>query len=507
MSYDVAIIGSGLGGLVCGALLSRNGYRVAVFEKNKQIGGCLQTYVRNKVIFDSGVHYIGALGEGRNLEKIFRYLGIMDKLKLQRLDMDGFDRIAFNGDPTEYRIAQGYDNFIAQLLKEFPGERKALQDYCHAMQDVCRRFPLYNLRTGSFAEKQEVMNIDCSTFLKQLTSNERLQNVLAGNNMLYAGVRDKTPFYVHALVVNSYIEDSWKCVDGGSQIGKWLARTILENGGKIYRDTMVQQIVGEGNKVDHITLVNGQQVKANYFISNLHPSQTMAMTESDLIRGAYRARINTLENAIAPFVLNIVLKPNTFPYLNYNYYYHQTDDAWEGIDYTADTWPLTYSLFAAASSRHMPYTDSLSILTYMRYDEVARWQHTFNTTSQEQHRGDDYETFKREKSERLLDVVEQKFPGLRNSIATCYAATPLSFRDYLGTADGSLYGVQKDYKDALKTMITQRTKLTNLYLTGQNLNLHGILGVTISAVMTCGEILGLDWLLEQINKNDPSYIP
>ncbi|HEY8915657.1 MAG TPA: NAD(P)-binding protein, partial [Chitinophaga sp.] len=39
MSYDVAIIGSGLGGLVCGALLSRNGYRVAVFEKNKQIGG------------------------------------------------------------------------------------------------------------------------------------------------------------------------------------------------------------------------------------------------------------------------------------------------------------------------------------------------------------------------------------------------------------------------------------------------------------------------------------
>ncbi|WP_254640288.1 NAD(P)-binding protein, partial [Chitinophaga sp. GbtcB8] len=68
--------------MVCGALLSRNGYRVAGFEKNKQIGGCLQTYVRNKVIFASGVHYIGALGEGRNLVKIFRYLGSMGKLKL-----------------------------------------------------------------------------------------------------------------------------------------------------------------------------------------------------------------------------------------------------------------------------------------------------------------------------------------------------------------------------------------------------------------------------------------
>jgi all-trans-retinol 13,14-reductase len=471
-----------------------------VFEKNKQIGGCLQTYVRNRVIFDSGVHYIGGLGEGRALNRIFHYLGIMDKLKLQRMDIDGFDHIAFAGDANTYRMAQGYDNFIQQLLKSFPGEKKALEDYCHTLKDICRRFPLYNLRTGSFAEKQEVMNTDASSFFKQLTGNERLQNVLAGNNMLYAGMRDKTPFYVHALVVNSYIEDSWKCVDGGSQIGKWLGRAILENGGKIYRDTPVQQIIGEGNKVDHIRLENGQQVKAAHYISNLHPSQTMAITESELIRMAYRSRISTLENVIAPFVLNIVLKPNSFPYLNYNYYYHHTPDAWAGVDYTAGNWPLTYSLFAAASSRHMPYTDNLSVLTYMRYDEVAPWQHTFNTTSREQHRGDDYEAFKRQKSEQLLDVIECRFPGLRNSIANYYAATPLSFRDYLGTTDGSLYGVQKDYKDALKTIINPRTKLSNLYLTGQNLNLHGILGVTISAVMTCGEILGLEWLIDQINE-------
>ncbi|GAA0541283.1 phytoene desaturase family protein [Chitinophaga japonensis] len=500
MNYDIAIIGSGLGGLVCGAMLSRNGYRVAIFEKNKQIGGSLQTYARNKAIIDSGVHYIGGLGEGRTLNRIFRYLGIIDKLKLQRLDMDGFDHIAFAGHEKVYRLAQGYDNFIGQLLKEFPGERSALEAYCHTMKDVCSRFPLYNLRTGSYAEKQEVLNINASGFFRQLTSDERLQQVLAGNNLLYAGVPDKTPFYVHALVVNSYIEDAWKCVDGGSQIGKWLARGIMEKGGVIFRNTAVRQIIGEGNRVDHIVLDNGQQVRATHYISNLHPTQTMDMTESELIRSAYRSRISTLENAIAPFVLNIVLKPGTFPYLNYNYYYHQTDDAWAGTSYREDNWPLTYGLFASASSRHMPYTDSLSVLTYMHYREVGPWQHTFNTTSLEQPRGADYDAFKRRKAERLLDVVEQRFPGLRNCIDTCYTATPLSFRDYLGTADGSMYGVQKDYKDALKTMITHRTKLSNLYLTGQNLNLHGILGVTISAVMTCGEILGLDWLVEEINK-------
>lgn len=502
MQYDVAIIGSGLGGLVCGALLSRNGYRVVIFEKNKQIGGCLQTYARDKAVIDSGVHYIGGLGEGKNLYKIFRYLGIIDKLKLQRLDMDGFDHIAFGNDPKVYRMAQGYDNFLQQMLKEFPEERRALEEYCHAMKDVCRRFPLYNLRTGDYSEKQEVLNMNASGFIKQLTANERLQNVLAGNNLLYAGVRDKTPFYVHALVVNSYIEDAWKCVDGGSQIGKWLARAITEKGGIIYRNMPVKQIIGEGNRVSHLLLEDGRQVKATHYISNLHPHQTMEMTESDLIRNAFRSRISGLENAIAPFVLNIVLKPGAFHYLNYNYYYHHTGDAWAGTEYTEENWPLTYGLFASASSKHMPYTDTLSVLTYMRYQEVAPWQHTFNTTSQEQPRGEDYEAFKKNKAERLLDVIERDFPGLRNSIQSYYSATPLSFRDYLGTADGSMYGIQKDYKDALKTMIPQRTRLSNLYLTGQNLNLHGILGVTISAVMTSGEILGLEWLLEQINRND-----
>ena len=84
--FDVLIIGTGMGGLVCGNILSREGYSVCMVEKNKQIGGCLQIYVRDKVIFDSGVHYIGALDKGQNLYQIFKWLGLMDKLKLEKMD-------------------------------------------------------------------------------------------------------------------------------------------------------------------------------------------------------------------------------------------------------------------------------------------------------------------------------------------------------------------------------------------------------------------------------------
>jgi all-trans-retinol 13,14-reductase len=68
----------------------------------------------------------------------------------------------------------------------------------------------------------------------------------------------------------------------------------------------------------------------------------------------------------------------------------------------------------------------------------------------------------------------------------------------MGTDDGSIYGVVKDVTEPFKTSISVRTKLPNLLLTGQNVNLHGILGVTVSAVLTCGEVLGIQSLIEKI---------
>lgn len=84
--YDVVIIGSGLGGLVSAVILASEGYRVCVLEKNNQYGGNLQTFVRDKSIFDTGVHYIGGLDKGENLYQYFNYLGIMQNLKLKKFE-------------------------------------------------------------------------------------------------------------------------------------------------------------------------------------------------------------------------------------------------------------------------------------------------------------------------------------------------------------------------------------------------------------------------------------
>ena len=65
-----------------------------------------------------------------------------------------------------------------------------------------------------------------------------------------------------------------------------------------------------------------------------------------------------------------------------------------------------------------------------------------------------------------------------------------------------MYGYVKDVNDPLKAFISARTKIPNLYFTGQSLNMHGILGVTISGVVTCSEILGGEYLINKIAKGD-----
>ncbi|MEJ7769688.1 MAG: all-trans-retinol 13,14-reductase, partial [Chitinophagaceae bacterium] len=172
--------------------------------------------------------------------------------------------------------------------------------------------------------------------------------------------------------------------------------------------------------------------------------------------------------------------------------------AWSIADYTEENWPLGYAMFLPATSRSGEFAEAMTVLTYMKFEEVEKWAHSFNTVSSEDNRGDDYEAFKKRKAELLIDSVGKKFPGLRNCIHSYYTASPLSYRDYIGNDDGSLYGIVKDFKDPLRTFLSPRTKLPNLYFTGQNLNMHGILGAAMSGLVTCCALIGNDKIIEKI---------
>ncbi|MCD8318195.1 MAG: NAD(P)-binding protein, partial [Paraprevotella sp.] len=95
MGKDIIVMGGGLGGLVTGAFLAKEGYLVTVLEKNLTIGGGLQCFYRHGTIFETGMHILGGFMPGHNVYKICRYLGILDKLKIRHTDVDCIDSIQF----------------------------------------------------------------------------------------------------------------------------------------------------------------------------------------------------------------------------------------------------------------------------------------------------------------------------------------------------------------------------------------------------------------------------
>jgi all-trans-retinol 13,14-reductase len=120
----------------------------------------------------------------------------------------------------------------------------------------------------------------------------------------------------------------------------------------------------------------------------------------------------------------------------------------------------------------------------MPWSSVAQWKDT--TIG---HRGTEYEEFKRQKADECIALTESVIPGLRESVERVYSSTPLTYRSYTNTENGSAYGIRKDCESPMTTILTPRTPIKNLLLTGQSLNLHGVLGVSMTTLFTVREII------------------
>lgn len=496
---DTIIIGGGLGGLLCGALLAKEGKKVIVLEKNKQIGGSLQSFGVDGKLFESAVHYIGSLQKGQTLYKIFNYLEILDKISLKRLDENCFDEIIYN--QKTYSLSQGYENFIENLANDFPHQRENLLRYIIEIKTVCAHFPLYNMRVGSVAEKMKVTHFSLKEKMDELISDEDLKQILAGNNMLYASDYETTPFYIHALIENSYIESSWKCELGSIKIAHALKEIIKANGGKVLNQHQVILMKEENGEISYVETSGHHKYFAKNFISNLHPAITYALLDSKVVKPITKKRISNTPNTPAALMINISLQEKIIPYRNHNVYYHKRADVWSDFKYTKEEIPNSYGLFFYQDHSHPQFARAMSILVYMPISTFQDWENTFRTTSVRKLRHEDYLLKKNTLAKQIISEVEAVIPGLLAACKSMDVCTPLTYRDYLNIPGGSMYGLQKNVNDLANTTFSTRTKIPNLLLTGQNINMHGILGVSITALLTVSEITGLEYLVDKINKH------
>ena len=500
MKKSVLIIGGGLGGLVCGAILSKEGYSVRILEKHKVAGGGLHTFKRNGIDFETGMHVISGFQSYGTLNRLFTYLGIIDKLQIKPADADGFDRFHIAADGQTYKMATGRENFVATLGKYFPKEKENIQRYIDKVYKICDSIALFNLRmpSSNLYSNMEIMSMSVNELIASYTDNPKLQAILAWNNSQYGGEKNKTPAYIGAFITQFYIEGASRFVGGSQQLADALIDVIIKNGGEVITGDGVLFIDIQDKQIQKVITDKGQEYTADWYISAIHTSSLFKLMDTTKIQKSYRQRIDCIPNSYSSFKTYVTFKPQSFPYLNYaGYYLLDYDAVWTSSEFTDENWPRGCMYMTPPIIGDDRFAQKMIIHAIMNFDAVRQWENTVVGR-----RGDEYRAFKRHCEEKLLDMMEQIFPDFRSKINHVFSATPLTIRDYLGTKEGANFGTVRDCNNLAASFVAVRTKVNNLLLTGQCVNLHGILGVPITAVSTCGELVGLEELLGKMRLLD-----
>lgn len=480
--YDIVIIGSGLGGLECAYILAKHGYHVCVLEKEVRPGGCMQSYKRRGVALDTGLHYVGGLAPGNALYPVFKYLKLME-LPWQRLDPDGFDHVMIGG--RDFRYAEGHEAFVETLSRDFPAEREGLKRYVTLMKRIG------NTLHKSILPRDEVDFFSASLFgasayeyLNETFSDPLLRNVLSGSSLKMELNMQTLPLYTFVQGNNSFIESSWRLKGDGNLLVDSLVNDIRRMGGEVICNSRVDELVEKDGRIVFARAENGECYEATAFISDLHPAVTIGLVkDSQCIKRIFRNRINNLSNTYGAFTTTLVIKPGMLKYFNWNQYIYRQPNVWT---YYMDNEPVAGVLISCRVPEDG--TDNvrvLDLLTPMPWSKVAQWSNTSIGR-----RGDEYRAFKERKVKECITLAEQFIPELHSMVEYAYASTPLTYRDYTATPEGSAYGVRKDWQSPMRTILTPKTPVPNLLLTGQSLTLHGLLGVTMTSLFTCAELIG-----------------
>lgn len=478
--YDVIVIGGGFAGLTCAIIMAKEGKKVCVLEKEWQMGGAFQSYQRGKQQLETGFHYVGGVGKNEIMRPVIEYFGL-DKLSWEPLD-DDFLKVVTDG--QTFTLRSGYDAFIEMLSEQFPDQRQGLEDLVNLLNNLNKNI-YKTVHYGGNASENKLLAISAKEYLETHFSNPVLRKVLCGQS-LTTELSDELPLYSFLQTLNSFLQHSYRLKGGGKALINHLANQLTELGGTILKSHELKQFVvdDDNDSIKGLICTNGKSFEASTYISTIHPALTIDLIpECKQVRNIYRRRIKNIKNSIGMFTVHLIIKPDTLPYRGHNICILNSDDLWN-TPYGKDSKVQNLLIHYNSNADDSPFATNIDLLTPMDWEAVSEW-----ADSTLGHRPDEYKAFKQQKADECIALANKHIEGLADSIEHIWTSTPLTYRDYTGTINGSAYGIRKSCNNLLGTILSPNTPFNNLFLSGQNLMLHGMQGVAMTSFLTCNNIL------------------
>ena len=510
--YDAVIIGSGIGGLTTGALLSQLDWKVVVLEQHYTAGGFTHTYARNGYEWDVGVHYIGDMGAKHTTARRLFDAITGERLEWAAMD-DHYDRIVL-GDQS-FDLVAGPKAFREELVRRFPDEEKAIDQYLKMLRQAGGAMPLITLQkilpkpaakaTGWVRRKREPewLNRTTREVLESITNNQQLIAVLTGQWGDNGLPPAESSFIIHALIAGHYLHGGYYPVGGASRMAENIIPEIQKSGGEVFTYASVEEILIENHRAAGVRMADGHEIRCDTVISDAGVFNTFGKLVPEPVarKHGYQRKLESVQRSMSSLCLYIGIEDTAenlgLPKTNYWIYPHED---YEGavqtfLDDPEAEIPLVYISFPSAKDpafeTNYPGRATIEIVAPGPWDWFAPW-----ADQPWGKRGEDYEALKEQFAQRLLEHLYEHFPHLRGRIDYYELATPLSTQYFCWYDQGEIYGLDHDPSRFEQQWLKPKTAIDGLWLTGQDVLTCGVVGAAMGGLMTTMAVGGLKgWTL------------
>lgn len=513
--YDAIVIGSGLGALTFGSIMAQRGKKILLLEKHYVPGGFTHVFKRKEYEWDVGIHYVG------DVHKEFTYLSMLfdyvtnHELKWQEMD-EVYDRIVIGDNVYDFKA--GKENFVEMLYERFPGEEDAIDNYIKAVYAATssnkkffqeRALPtILSKLAGGLLTKKYLQWSDKTTkeVLDELTENEELKAVLAGQYGDHGMPPGESSFAIQSVVNKHYWKGGAFPIGGCQRIAETIIPVIEKAGGAVAVRAGVEQIIVKNGKATGVLMEDGSTLEAPMIVS----SAGYLNTYGKLLEPAVQKAIDFnpgkgVPRSTSHVCLYIGLKENLrelgIGSTNYWVYPHQDHDRGvkEYLEDPSKPFPVTYISFPSLKDpewdERYPGKSTIEMITLAPYDWFEKWEN-----ERWRHRGEEYEAYKEQFSQRLLKELYKQFPQLEGKIDYYELSTPLSTKHFVHYEKGEIYGLDHSPARFRMKELRPKTPIKNLYMTGQDIVTVGIGGALMSGLLTAAHVTTDFWMAENIAK-------